>query len=80
MKKYRARWNSEKYVEGERCVGSDCWLTDDSHIHTLPKKAAVGSLGETVNRIAQMSLNEPRTVSHGRWTLEHKHKGWIAVE
>ena len=79
MKKYRARWNSEKYVHGERCVGLDCWLTDDDHIHTSAAKAAVGTLSETVNRIALMSLNEPGTVSHGAWVLERKRKGWIAV-
>ncbi len=45
-----------------------------------PSKAAVGTLGEIVNRIAQMSLNEPGTVTNGVWVLERKRKGWVAVQ
>ena len=79
MKKYRARWDIERYDQGKKYAHGSCWLTDDNHIHVDSEKAAVGSLTETVNRIAQMSLTEPRTVTNGTWVLERKHKGWIAV-
>ncbi len=72
MKKYRARWDSKNSD-----VAS--WLTDDDHVDSFPEKAAVGSLNETVNRIAQMSLNEPGTVRNGTWVLECRRKDWIAV-
>ena len=70
MKKNRARWDS-------RNSDVKSWLTDDSRVHTFPEKAAVGSLAETVNRIAQMSLNEPRTVTNGTWVLERRRKKWM---
>ena len=72
MKKYRARWDSKNSD-----VAS--WLTDDNHIHSFPEKAAVGSLSKIVNRVAQMSLAEPRTVTNGTWILERRRKDWIAV-
>ena len=72
MKKYRARWDSTNSN-----VAS--WLTDDNHIHSYPEKAVVGSLSKIVNRIAQMSLAEARTVTHGTWTLECRRREWTAV-
>ncbi len=48
--KYRARWDSNtKHGSGA------CWLTDADTICVYAREAVVGSLQETVNRIAQMS-------------------------
>ncbi len=79
MKKYRARWDYWKWQNGEKYDDGSCWLTDDNHIGSSTE-AAVGTLGETINRIARMSRNEPRTVTSGGWVLERKCKGWIPVE
>ncbi|KKN38015.1 hypothetical protein LCGC14_0757800 [marine sediment metagenome] len=80
MKKYRARWDHWYWHNGKKCGEGSSWLTDDQHVHFTPSEAAVGTLGETVNRIAQMSLNEPGTVTNGVWVLERKRKGWVAVQ
>ncbi len=79
MKKYRARWDYERWRNGKKLREGSCWLTDDDHIG-CPEDAAVGSLSETVNRIARMSLNEPRTVTGGIWVLESKRKSWIPID
>ena len=80
MRKYRARWDYWHWNKGKKCNEGSCWLTDDDHIHVSAARAAVGTLSETVNRIAQMSRCEPRTVTSGGWVLERKRKGWVAVQ
>ncbi len=73
MKKYRARFDSEHFTES-------LWLTSDDRISTHPKRAFVGSVGELANLIARMVEHHSATVRDGMWTLERKHKGWIAVQ
>ncbi len=80
MKKYRARWDHWYWVNGKKCGEGSSWLTNNDHVHSCSAEAAVGTLSETVNRIARMSRNEPRTVTSGDWVLERKHKGWVAVQ
>lgn len=74
MKRYRARYDSK----GKHST-FPTWLTDDNHITTMPKDAALLPLKEIVNLIAQMALTEPSTVDNGEWVLERKQRRWDEI-
>ena len=74
MKKYRARFDGESQYSK-----LPMWLTSENTVCVHHTEALEGSHSEIINRIAEMSRTEPRTVVGGKWTVELEEITWTEV-
>jgi len=68
--KYRARFD---------CDSTHTWLTEDDTLSLDPRDAAVCPLGEIVNLVVSMALENLDAVNeNGVWVLEYEQSRWVA--